>query len=226
MSLEQIAQILRRKIFLILSIIILSTGISGYISWCLLDNIYEASATVLVSKIQDSSQIEILTYNDYQLNIKLVNSYRILCRTDRVLNQVIDQLQLPIKASDLREKVSVSSEDDTEIIRISVTDNSPKTAMDIANKLVMVFQAEVADIMKMDNVQVIDFAKLPYEPIRPDRIENLYLATLTGLVAGIALAIISDYFNKTVRSEEQIAEIAGITLVGILPRIKTKGQAT
>ena len=63
----------------------------------------------------------------------------------------------------LRSKVQVNSVADTEIIRISVEDQDPVFAAELANSIAVVLW-EIGGIMKMDNVQFIDMAKVPKIP--------------------------------------------------------------
>ena len=185
-----------------------------------MEDIYEADATVIVSSQKNKQEESIISYNDYTLSVKLVNSYQVLCKTDRILEQVLQETGLSLTTDELAAKITVSAKADTEIIGIAVKDKDPAVAQNITNVLASVFEREVAQIMKMDNVQIIDLAKLPPSPVLPDRMRNTVLGVLIGLVAGIGLAILMDIVDTSVKSIDQIEQTMDIPMLGMVPHIE------
>jgi len=181
-----------------------------------LDKIYETSTTLMVSKAQNEN-VNVLQYNDVLLNQKLVKTYSEIAKSDRVLDKVIDKLELEATAEDLREKVAVNSVQDTEIIRISVEDPDPQYATDLANAIAVVFMGEVADIMKMDNVQLIDPAKVPDEPVKPRPVLNMAIAGLLGLMVSLGVIFLIEYLDNTVKTPQDIENRIGLPVLGSIP---------
>jgi len=219
-SIEQIFHIVLKRIGLVLLIPILAAVASGLYSWFVLNDVYQASSTVIVSNQKTTSDTASqLTYSDYTLNVQLVDSYRVICKTNRVLDQVIAELGLPMTTAQLSAKVSVSAASDTEIIHIQVMDEDPVLAQSITNTMTRIFQSEVKEIMKMDNVQIIDEAPLPRTPVEPNRVRNVILGALIGLVIGVGLAFLLEYLDRSVKTEEQIQELLGVPVLGFVPII-------
>ena len=219
LSIEQVLHIIFKRIALVLLVPILAAVASGLFSWFLLDDVYQASSTVIVSNQKTTVDANQLTASDYNLNIQLVNSYRVICKTNRVLDQVIAELGLPMTTSQLGNKVSVTAAGDTEIIHIQVMDKDPVLAQSITNTMTRIFQSEVKEIMKMDNVQIIDEAPLPQIPAEPNRVRNVILGALIGLVIGIGLAFLLEYLDRSVKTEEQVTAILGVPVLGSIPRL-------
>jgi capsular polysaccharide biosynthesis protein len=220
MTIVQLLSILWKRLWLIILATAVAGVIAGIFSWGILDNVYQASTTIIVSSQNATSTAgEQLTYNDYNLNIKLVNSYSVICKTNRVLDQVISELSLPITNTALSNKITVSSAKETEIIHIAVKDKDPYLAQKIANSLTRVFQEEVKEIMQMDNVQIIDDAPLPIRPVEPQRLRNLALGIVMGLMLGVGLAILLEYLDRSIKTEEQITDLIGIPVLVSVPRI-------
>lgn len=219
-GIEQILNMLRKRFLLILAVAIV-VGIGATLfTYLLQDDVYQARSTIIVSSVKSADSAAVpLTYNDYTLNVKLVNSYSVLCKTDRVLDQVITELGLPMTPAQLADKITVSSAKDTEIIHIAVKDGDPVRAQAITNSVTRIFQKEVTEIMKMDNVQIIDEARLPGAPVSPNRIRNVALGLAVGLVLGFGLAFLIEILDRSVKSEEQITELLGIPVLGSVPRI-------
>jgi len=218
-SIEQIFHIIFKRIGLVLLIPILAAVGTGLFSWFLLADVYQASSTVIVSNQKASTDISQLTVSDYNLNVQLVDSYSVICKTNRVLDQVIAELGLPMTTAQLSDKISVTSANKTEIIHIQVKDKDPVLAQSITNTMTGIFQKEVKEIMKMDNVQIIDEAPLPRIPVEPSRVRNVIIGALAGLVIGLGLAFLLEYLDRSVKSEEQVTAILGVPVLGSVPRI-------
>ncbi|MBN1775813.1 MAG: hypothetical protein JW817_05040 [Clostridiales bacterium] len=218
-GIDQILRMLRKR-FPVIVVVTVLFGISAFFyTFLIQQDVYQAQSTIIVSSTSADSGTGQLTVNDYNLNVKLVNSYSVLCKTDRVLEQVISELQLPLTTGALGDKISVTSAKDTEIIHIAVRDGDPARAQAIANSVTRIFQSEVAEIMKMDNVQIIDEARLPTNPVAPNRVRNVALGVALGLMIGFGLAFMIEIMDRSVKSEEQVTDLLGIPVLGSIPKI-------
>jgi len=215
-DLLELLHIIRKRLWVIVLITVMAVAVSGVLSFFFLDKIYETSTTLMVSKAQNEN-VNVLQYNDVLLNQKLVKTYSEIAKSDRVLDKVIDKLELEATAEDLRKKVAVNSVQDTEIIRISVEDPDPQYATDLANAIAVVFMGEVADIMKMDNVQLIDPAKVPDEPVKPRPVLNMAIAGLLGLMVSLGVIFLIEYLDNTVKTPQDIENRIGLPVLGSIP---------
>ena len=82
---------------------------------------YQSYTTVILGSSANTSNS--ITQNDINLNKNLVSTYAQIVKSKRVLEQVITQLDLDIEYEELANKISVGSVNDTEIIKISVSDS-------------------------------------------------------------------------------------------------------
>lgn len=219
-SILQLLGILYRRLPLIITGMLLAGILGGVFSYYAMDNVFQATSTIIVSNQAAGSTQEQLTYNDYTLNKQLVDSYSVLSKTNRVLDQVIEELALTISTKQLASKISISAAKNTEIINISVTDNSPYVAQNIANSVTRVFQEEVKIIMKMDNVQIIDEAPLPTIPISPNRPMNIAISCIVGLMFGAMIAFLIEFLDRTIKTTEQAEALLEVPVLASIPRIQ------
>jgi len=221
MELRDLFEIVRKRLGLIVLITVVSLLISAVVSFFLLDEVYETSTTLMVGKIQNN-QTNTIEYNDILANQKLVNTYSEIAKSDRVLDKVIEKLQLQLRPSNLRQKISVASVKETEIIRITVEDTDPGFATDLANAIAEVFMKEVVDIMKLDNVQVIDVAKVPEEPVKPKPLLNIAIAGVLGLMLGLGVVFLIEYLDNTIKVSEDIEKYLELPVLGVIPMFEEK----
>ncbi|MEI6101577.1 MAG: Wzz/FepE/Etk N-terminal domain-containing protein [Eubacteriales bacterium] len=216
---KDIGKLMRKSLALILTLTVVSTATAFALSVFVLPKEYSASAMVIVNGNAAVGQKDSLTASEYDLNVRLVNSYRILCMSKRVLEQVISQKALPYTEKQLSDMVSVTAEENTEILTITVISPSPQMAADIANSMTDVFKSEVINVMNMDNVKVIDYAEAPTSPARPDLFLNVVVSILAGLFAGFIIALIRYVLDDTVKQDAQLTDILEIPVIGNIPKI-------
>ena len=67
---------------------------------------------------------------------------------------------------------------------------------------------------------VVSTAQVPDSPVYPTPARNALLALFGGLVLGLAVAFVRDYFDDTLRTKEDLDNASGgITVLGIIPAI-------
>lgn len=183
---------------------------------------YQAQSTLIVGKPQGYQDTtgQGLTINDVNLNQKLVGTYAEIMKSETVMSQVNDNLGLSTSVRELSQKIRVSTVNNTEIISLSVVDTVPERAMDIANETTIIFMDEVQSIMKVDNVQILDGAKMPDQPIRPRVLINTAIGIILGLALGFFIAIVRELINTKVKSPEDYKNSFGIPVIGVIPDSK------
>lgn len=219
-SVKDLKKLFQKSMAVILSLTLAAGALGVLLSVFVFQKEYSASVMAMVSSKSGAARQESsLTASEYDLNVRLVNSYRVLCKSNRVLEQVIGKMGLDLTVKQLSDMVSVTSEENTEIIRISVLSASPQLAADITNTLVDVFKVEVSEIMSMDNVQVIDYALVPQIPVRPNIPLNTVVSVMVGFFAGFIIAFLRYVFDDTIKDGSQVTEILGIPVIGNIPKI-------
>ena len=76
-----------------------------------------------------------------------------------------------------------------------------------------------------NNIRVLDNARLPEKPARPQRAEILLVGFLFSLIAGTALALVRENFDDTVNTMDDVREWSGLPCLGVVPRIGTANTA-
>lgn len=68
-----------------------------------------------------------------------------------------------------------------------------------------------------NNVQVVDRAVTPNEPVGPQRAKDIALAFIVSLGFGIGLAFVIDWFNDSVQHSENVESLFGLPLLAAIP---------
>ena len=219
-SLREIYYILKKRMGMITILLILSLAVSAVVSFYVLDKQYQANTTLMVGRPKDYVTENKLEYNDLLLNQRLVSTYGELIKTRTVADRVIENMGLSLTYSQLREKLNVSLVKDTEIISISVMDTDPALAADIANETAAVFMETVQEIMKVENIQVIDTAQVPTSPVQPRPMMNIAIAGVLAIMLGVFIAFLIEFLDTTIKTPEDVEKNLGLPVIGSIPMVE------
>ncbi len=88
-------------------------------------------------------------------------------------------------------------------------------------------EADIADEYDVSNVRIIDEAKVPSGPFKPNRQRMVFISVLIGLMFGVFIAIVRSRLDDTVKVREDVESRLGLPMLGMLQRVKVsqrKGQ--
>lgn len=211
------------KIIIIILVTLLAVLGGCMYSLYLQKPMYKSSTTIVLTRANDEVENGGITQNDILLNQKLVSTYREIIKSRRILNQVINNLNLNMDYATLGQEISVTNEKDTELIRISVSDSDPKQAKVIANEIARVFNNEIIEIYSIKNISVIDYAEEATNPYNVNVIKQIVLAGLCGLVLSFGIVFMMFYFDTTIKNVEEVEDKLGLPLLGAVPMNSRKG---
>lgn len=177
--------------------------------------LYQSSATIVLASGENSGSTALQA--DVTLNQKLVGTYQEIVKSRSVVESVITSLDLKQSYEEILGKISVSSVTNTEIIKLTVTEEDPKSAKEIASSLASAFSKEVANIYNMKNVHILDKASTPKEPYNINLTKEFILYFALGFVCGMGMICLMFYFDKTIRSVEQVENKLGLPILGTIP---------
>ena len=181
---------------------------------------YESKTTLILAGFNNSSKKDdedAIDNNELMINQKLVTTYQQITKSEKVLSKVIKKLNLNYEVESLAKRVSVASVTDTEIIRITVVDENPKYAYEIATEIADVFSDEVKEIYNVSNVSVLDAARMPTRRSNMGMVKSFILFSLVGLVLGFGFVTVLYYFDTTIKTVEQIEGKFDVPILGSVP---------
>lgn len=225
---EIIYYIFKKKLFVILAIII--CGVIGiFYTKYMVTPMYSSYSTVVLSKPEDNTVItnntsnttsNSITQNDVTLNQKLISTYSEIMKSRSVAEQVINELNLNISENELMSNVSVSAKDDTEMLKISVSNKDPQIAAQIANSITEVFKIKIKEIYNIENVTTIDTAIASNSPYNVNYIKNSAIFVLIGAISSCGILFLLFYFDTRIKSKEEVEDLLNLEVLAVIPEIK------
>ena len=175
---------------------------------------YESTTKIMVLNKQDNNT---LTSADMQTSTQLTKDYAELIQSRTVLEGVIAQLNLDMTYKAMLNKVSVETSSDSRIVSISVTDEDPYTASEIANAVRDMAAEHIQSVMDIEAVNVVDTANIPNEKASPSLAKNGVIGGLLGVIIAMAAVIIIYLTNDTIKVEEDVERYLGLSVLGSIP---------
>lgn len=178
------------------------------------------SVTQLFVAIQSSGTVTELQQGNTFSQAR-VQSYVKTVSTPAVLDSVISKLGLETTPSALAQNVKASTDLNTVLISISVTDTSPAQsaaiAAGVADSLI-----EAVDKLESPRVggespvrlSIVTPATSPDAPTSPNTKLNLFLGLIVGLLAGVGSAVLRTLLDNRIRGELDVRRVTPTPILG------------
>jgi capsular polysaccharide biosynthesis protein len=218
-DLREIFQIVRKYLALLIIIPIIFAVIGALVSIFIIKPIYESSTTLIVREDKDIE--EEISKSDVDLSKSLIYTYAEMAISNTVLENTAKNLDIDKLNS---KSITVSPVRDTQILKVAVQNNDPVLARDIADTLVEEFTLEIHRITKTNNVAVVDYARLPQEPVKPNVIMNTAISGVLGAMLIFFIVFLREYLDNTVKTEKDIENLLGLSVIGAVPNFSQGGK--
>ncbi|AUJ32056.1 MAG: Wzz/FepE/Etk N-terminal domain-containing protein [Liquorilactobacillus nagelii] len=221
-DLRQLGALLWKNIWGILIWGILGIILALGISFVFMTPKYSATIDLLVNQKVDNSALQ---YNAQQADLQAINTYKDVLTKPVILTPVLKQVKQQDNytgsLSSLENSISITNETNSQVISVTVTDTNAYTAADLANTIGKVFSSKIKKMMKINNVTVVTEAKADTTPVSPKIKLNILIGFVLGLLVGIALIVIRDLLDTTVRDEKFLTDELGMTSLGFISHISS-----
>lgn len=208
----------KRKFSIVLVALVFAIAAFGYSAF-LAKKEYQSTSRIYVVSRQNQEN-NALTNSDLQAGSYLVKDYREIILSQNVLTQAIEELKLDMTPAELSKKISVSVPTDTRILSITAKDGDPKEAARIANGLRNVAAEKIISVTKVSDVTTLDEAEVPQSPSSPNIRRNVLLGFIAGAGLMVVLMVVVEVLDDRVKRPEDIEELMGLALLGVVPDIK------
>lgn len=174
---------------------------------------YESETKLYVlNRANDSAT----TLSDVQLSTQLTKDYKILVTSAPVMNE-LQELKLDMKASQLASSISVDTPSDTRVLQITVVSDDPYQAKKIADCVAKVSSQKICDIMKIEQVNVIEEGSLSEIPAFAVVQKWTIIGALAGIVLSAAVIVIKSMLDDTVKTTEDVEKYFDLSTLAVIP---------
>ena len=222
-DLKELFEFIKKKIGLLITITVVICLLGCIYGLFIQKPMYKSYTTIILGG-NETTASQTITQSDITLNKNLVDTYAEIVKSRRVLEQVIAELDLEETYEELSNKISVSSVNNTEIIKITVADSNPIEAKNVANVTANFFSKEVVKLYNMNNVNVLDEANEANEPYNINISKQVIIYFFIGIIIALSILFIIFYFDRTIKSVEQVEQKIKLPILGGVEEYKKGGK--
>lgn len=175
------------------------------------------TSTTRIYVVNQNNEGSNLSAQELQAGTYLVKDYKEIITSNDVLSKVIADQKLNLTENQLAGMISVNIPQDTRLISISVNATTGQEAQALANKVREVASEKIKDVTKVQDVTTLEDAKLPESPSSPNIKRNVLFGALVGGFLAVLGVILKESLDDRVRRPEDIEEVLGLTLLGVVP---------
>lgn len=222
-SMRELFFFLKKKLWIVVVLAIVGT-LGGYL-WgkTMVTPTYVTDSQIYV---YDRSVETDMDYSGLQVATQLRRDVEILICGKSVTSQVIEKLGLSMTPAAMGSRVTVSSVENTRVLKVTYVDTNPQRAALILNTLCEVAQQELSDILDLDVVSVLYEAEVPTAPTTQGARHYAMLGGLGGLAVALALLVVFFLVDDTIHNEEDVERYLGLPTLAAIPASKELGDGT
>ena len=218
-DIQRLAGAVWSRMWIVILVSVLAAVIAFLGTLFLITPQYESSAMFYVNNnsfsVGDASLS--LTSSDITASKSLVESYIVIMQTRESLNEVIDYADVDRTYKELRDMISASSVNSTEIFQVVVTSPDPAEAEKIANAIAYILPKRISSIIEGTSAKVVDAAVVASKPSSPSYTGNTLLGFVLGAMLSIGYIVLRELFDITIRCEEDIAMVTRHPILASVP---------
>ncbi|MBD2847565.1 lipopolysaccharide biosynthesis protein [Paenibacillus sp. IB182496] len=222
LDLRDYVRILRKRMRLILVIVLLSTLAATIYSMFLQEPVYQASTKIIVNRSAADVIAQPLDLNQINTNIRMIETYKEIIKTPAIMDLVVaEHPEFALTAEELIARIGVSAVNDTQVMTLSIQDADYRRAAEMVNAVSVIFQQEIPKLFNIENVSILNQAKLELtpEPVSPNVPLNVAIGFVVSLMIAVGLAFLLEYMDDTLKTEQDVEQLLGLPIMGMITRV-------
>lgn len=217
LDLREIFIMFKKRTKLIVAITLATTILSAIISFFILTPVYQSEVSVVIGKNSSSEMGTSYEYNEMMMYQKLVKTYAEIAKLDSVAEATIEKANLDMTPEELKETIQVSPQAETQILDITVKSKDSTEAKVIADVFTEEFIRKSKTVIQGGEVTILESAKFPEKPIKPNKKLNVIIAFALGFMVSMVIVFLLEYLDNTIKNDEDVTKFLDVPVIGIIP---------
>lgn len=204
-NLKEYFYVIKKRYWIIILILCTFTFAGYYITSKNNLSIYETSTRIII----DSD-------SDY------MKTLMVMIKDPIIMEKVKGNLKLSRSSGEISNQIEVEQLEDSKVILITVSDQDPSVAVQIANETARTFKKEIVTLLDFKDVQLLSEAGLTDSPVNGSDRNKMIIFIAAGLVVGIGLTFLLESLDGSIKNEEEAEEILGVPILGTISNMNKR----
>ena len=219
LTLKMIIKALFSRIVFLIAIPLVAIVVTAFVNWFMIDPVYTAKTTMYVLNRQNENQVNI---SDLNTGAMLIADYKELATSNRVMGAVMNETGLDVRRSF---DVNVASASNTRLVEISVTGKNAEESAKVANSIAANLSDAILDVMRVENISVVDPATAPLSPSAPNKTRNVAIAGFLAFALTVMVILLIEMLDTTIKTDEDVQEILKLPVLAKIPKQESRRNA-
>ncbi|WP_129689733.1 YveK family protein [Gottfriedia acidiceleris] len=206
LSVKRIFELIKQRIWILVIFSIFFSALGGVYSYYFTKTQYETSSKLIVNATTP----------------EMMNTLLVMIKEPTLLEGVVRELDLNISPEELSNNITPENVSGSQLVEIKVVNTDPSLAAQIANSTADVFVSQIPKILGFKDSKIYSSAQINEQPTNNDYIKKALLGLVVGIIAGVGVIFLLDFFDDTVKSEENTELLLGIPVFGTISKFNKR----
>ena len=177
---------------------------------------YKSTSTIYILPRSDGKD---LTTGDLSIAINTVNDCTEILTSNKVFALVKEELNLVdrIDYRTFKSMISITNEDDSRVLYVSVTAPTPSDAKLIVDALCKIGAEEIVKIMGVDQVNLVDYGTFSENPSNSRFSKMSFVIGFVAALLAYGLSIMIYILDDKINTPDDVEKYLGVSILGIIP---------
>lgn len=231
MDIKDVIKLIKKRLWMIIAFVLIATVTTAGYTTRNYAPVYAASASLIVNTTTQLNQLgqTQMDLNAIYINFRLVNTYKEIIQTRAIMDKVVEGYpELNTTSEELLTVTNVTSQNETQVMTISAVSASYERAAGMVNGIAEVFRSEIPNILKVDNVTILNTAPLLENPIpiNPMTNQSIFISFIAALLIALGVTFLLEFVDDKLKREKDIRDIFEVPALVIIPTFKGGAMAT
>ncbi|MCR5783026.1 MAG: hypothetical protein K6G90_09875 [Clostridia bacterium] len=148
---------------------------------------------------------------------KLVDTYIVILQSRSTLEEVKKKSGVDYSYNEMRDMITASAVNNTEIFSVSVTSKNKEEAASIANVIAKVLPIKIGEVVENSSVRVVDKAVVPASKASPSTLRYTAIGLLLGMLAVCGIIVVRELTDTQIRSEDYLIQTYNLPVLAVIP---------
>lgn len=204
-DMKELWNVFRKHLFLILTVTVITTVIGFMLATFIVSKKYSATVMLYVeSKDSSATESTAVTQSEINAAIQLANTCSVIFKSNTMLTALKEECPVDYTVAQLSSMFTVSSVNNTQVMKVVVTAKTAEDAQAIANGIADVSGEVFKTIIKNGSIEIVDYATLNKNPVYPSKQQFTIIGFGLGLIASYLFALVFELFNVTIKTDDDL----------------------
>lgn len=186
--------------------------------------LYRADFTVFINNRSTDVETQLVSNADTIAAQSLTHTYSALIQNRSVLEPAAKKAGLEYPYEKIKKMVSADIEDNTQLINIHVTAETPDECLLLADRIAETAPGYVEDIIEGTSMKIVSSPVAVNAPVYPNIKRNALAGALAGFAAAALILFLRFITDTKMHDIAELEEEYGIPVVGSIPCIRQEGE--